>query len=401
MRRNSAFALAAALSLSLAGTLPHAHAVVIASGNGSGNTTVTGDPAFADAFAHVGRRGNNSAVYLGHGVVLTAWHASGGGGGNINIGGTNYAVVAGSKTRLHAHDDENTLVDLALFRISGYTGLEPLTIGSAPNDLTNPVRIAGFGYDRAADLLYWNVTQLPGDNNDVWTPVPGPVADAAGFGLLGTQSIRWGENHVAGNGPDVNNTKTKRLTFNTADDGGATHEAQAVAHDSGGAVFRLEDSQWLLVGTLLATGVYDNQPADTAVFGNETYFANLSLYLPQILAYIPPILTGDANHDGVVDTLDFLAVEQHFGALGVADGTLPGDANGDGRVDGADLLAIERNQGATLAALLASLDASASTGIPEPAAALIFLALAPLLTRPQSPAMRVRELGRDAVGVGE
>jgi len=60
------------------------------------------------------------------------------------------------------------------------------------------------------------------------------------------------------------------------------------------------------------------------------------------------LLTGDANNDGVVDALDFLAVESNFGAVGAANGLLPGDANDDGRVDGADWLWVERHFGATL-----------------------------------------------------
>jgi len=70
------------------------------------------------------------------------------------------------------------------------------------------------------------------------------------------------------------------------------------------------------------------------------------------------LLAGDANNDGVVDAADLLAVEQHFGATGVTNGSLLGDANDDGRVDGADWLAVERRFGAVW---------ESPASVPEPA----------------------------------
>lgn len=379
MRFRMKFALASAVVASVCLLGQTASAVVIGSGDGTGNTVVTSG--FADAFAHVGRRGINSAVYLGHGVVITANHVSGSETGNIRIGGVLYPVVEGSKLRLHDPNNTNTDVDLTLFRISGYTGLEPLTIGNVLNGTT--VRMVGYGYDRATDPTYWNITEVSGDNNDVWTETsaPPPPVDATGYELLTSQTIRWGENYVDGDGPLTANTVTKKTTF---DDSGAnlmTHEAQAVGHDSGGGVFRLVTGVWQLVGILLANGTDDNQPGDTAVYGNETYFARLSVYKDQIDDYILPLtlFKGDANHDGVVDELDLIAVEQYLGTLGVADGTLPGDANHDGRVDGKDLIAVEQHYGDTYAEFLSALASSGGPGVPEPAAALLMLSVAPVL----------------------
>jgi len=103
-------------------------------------------------------------------------------------------------------------------------------------------------------------------------------------------------------------------------------------------------------------------------------FINRQLSLDDIagaqFVYGLPLLTGDANHDGVVDAADFLAVEANFGTLGKLDGTSLGDANGDGRVDGADWLAVERNFGAVL-------DVPIGVPVPEPGtAALVAAALA-------------------------
>jgi len=60
----------------------------------------------------------------------------------------------------------------------------------------------------------------------------------------------------------------------------------------------------------------------------------------------PTLLLGDADNDGAVAGSDLLAVTNHFGATGTANGLLPGDADDDGAVAGGDLLAVTNNFGA-------------------------------------------------------
>ena len=91
------------------------------------------------------------------------------------------------------------------------------------------------------------------------------------------------------------------------------------------------------------------------------------------------LLPGDANNDGVVDRLDFIAVEKNFGATGPANGLLIGDANDDGRVDGRDLLAVERQFRNTL---------TASDSAPEPATLVACVFLPGLIGRRTSREMR-------------
>jgi hypothetical protein len=51
--------------------------------------------------------------------------------------------------------------------------------------------------------------------------------------------------------------------------------------DSGGGVFL---SDGTLVGLIDAEGTFSGQPANTSVFGDGTFMANLSQYRPEILS---------------------------------------------------------------------------------------------------------------------
>lgn len=87
--------------------------------------------------------------------------------------------------------------------------------------------------------------------------------------------------------------------------------------------------------------------------------------------WLPPILFGDANNDGVVDYFDIIAVEENIGSIGDDNGLLVGDANDDGRVDGADFITVEQNFGQSL---------GSSPVVPEPASLAL---LATLLMYPR------------------
>jgi hypothetical protein len=53
--------------------------------------------------------------------------------------------------------------------------------------------------------------------------------------------------------------------------------------DSGGAVFTFSGGQWKLAGIMVVIGVFNSQPASTAVFGTQTYIADMSYYRDSIL----------------------------------------------------------------------------------------------------------------------
>jgi hypothetical protein len=93
------------------------------------------------------------------------------------------------------------------------------------------------------------------------------------------------------------------------------------------------------------------------------------------------LLGGDFNEDGVVDPLDFTQWQTSFGVDALA------DADFDGDTDGNDFLALQRGFGRTTAPDLFSPSAfvvydapSASSGVPEPAAATLAVAVLAALT---------------------
>lgn len=134
----------------------------------------------------------------------------------------------------------------------------------------------------------------PGISDDVWTEVPSgsPGIDHEGFKTVTNRTIRWGENDVAANGQVFNYSFASEtvdvISFTTSFDQGAkTHEAQGIAGDSGGAVFVDNGGTWTLSGVMLTVLLDENQPAYTAVIGNETAMADLSYYRSEIMSVIP------------------------------------------------------------------------------------------------------------------
>jgi hypothetical protein len=86
-----------------------------------------------------------------------------------------------------------------------------------------------------------------------------------------------------------------------------------------------------------------------------------------------PMTPGDFNGDGLVDSADLTAWQQHA-IMAEAASRSDGDANGDGAVDGADFLAWQQNLGPAPAATTAN-------PIPEPAAYLLLLMASGTMTR--------------------
>lgn len=267
-----------------------ARAVMITSG--TGNTTAAGD--FATPFAHVGARGVGTGVYLGNGYVLTANHV---GAGSINLGGKTYNAIPASGVRLHAPGDPGTLVDLLVYQIdldsNDPDSTPDLTLGTLPLGDIRPnvgetLRMVGNGWDRDPGQTHWQV-----DSGGTWTETTDPPFHFTGYKATNTRTTRWGENSLEGHGEPIGNTVTFFTDFSTT---GLPHEAQAVGHDSGGGVFHFDpvDNRYELVGIMLAVSLHPGQPnlpgdVTTAVFGNRTYIADLSLYADQInaLVFVP------------------------------------------------------------------------------------------------------------------
>jgi len=271
-----------------------ARAVIIQTASGTGNTTA---PADDPGFANVGysTSGYGTAIYLGEGWVLTCNHV--GGDGIVLASGT-YMKASGPNTGfslVNTTVGTGTYTDLYMFKLETEpVGLPTLSIASSMPDIGAPVMMIGGGLDRGAFQEWTVTTSMTGPWT--WTPVPSG-GDAAGYGTVGPGAIRWGTNTIEGRdfwvkeywggGPnDYYEIKSLATDFGYAPD---TTESQAVLHDSGGAVFTKVGGQWRLAGVMYAAVGYPNQPNPiyNAIFGDETWIADLSYYRPQIVAVVP------------------------------------------------------------------------------------------------------------------
>jgi hypothetical protein len=236
------------------------------------------------ALDHVGRRGGLSAIYLGHGVVLTASHV---GAGDVDFGGTVHPCLPGTGVRLANPD--GTYADLLMFEVYPRPDLPDLRIVETRPASQSVLLVAGNGLDRGAQL-WW-------DPNG--TSPPGMTA---GFSWNSTTHLRWGFNN-AEMFPTARVFNTQ--VFGSYFDAGQTlPEAQAVTGDSGGGVFSLVvrgySAEWQLAGVIIGIGQYSGQPVNTSFFGNRTYYADLAYYRTQIVDAIELPEPRGAGAAGVV-----------------------------------------------------------------------------------------------------
>jgi len=264
--------LAAALCFGWVGA--PALAVVIDTGDGSGNTSAPPDD---PGWANVGTIGNLVGVYLGDGWVLTANHV---GAGAIVLQGVTYQPVEGSKVRFEK--PPGSYADLIVYRIQGLPPLPSLVLSDTAPSVDDEVTMVGHGWNREAGLTYWDIN---------WVEVtPPPPAVYTGYKRSVGNAVRWGRNVVTAVDFDVVIGASTTHAFDVVFDqtGGVTDEAQAVPGDSGGPVFVKRGGQWQLAGILFAIDVFENQPNNTAVFGQTSLAADVAFYHDEILAVITP-----------------------------------------------------------------------------------------------------------------
>lgn len=256
------------LSLALAA---QASGVIIDSGNGTGNVTA---PASDPGWANVGTVNGLTVVYLGDGWALTANHV---GAGDTWFEGVLYPWVPGVAVRLRNPDQ--SFADLLLYRIAApLPPLPALAIPNAAPPLGTSVVMIGNGLNRGAATT-WD------------PPGPGPTYDGYEWGA-GTAK-RWGTNFVEDvnaelyEGPSGFATQLFGGRFHESGIGHSTHEAQAAVGDSGGAVFAANGPGYDLAGILIGILNYGGQPAQTALYGNVTVAADLSVYREEIVEWMP------------------------------------------------------------------------------------------------------------------
>ena len=260
----------AAATIILAAFSP-ASAVIIKGGDGSGNATAPEDN---PGWANVGTVNGASCVYLGNGWVITASHV---GTGQVTFGSASYDALAGSYTRLYEPSNPLQATDLCMFKLqTDPVGLSAVTITSTALASGSSIDAIGYGMNRATTETFW-------DNN--WNVVGSNFFGGyAGYAWVGGNTKRWGTNsitHAWGTSVDDHYgvTDVWETAFNSSS---GDSEMEAATGDSGGGVFYKRGSTWELTGIMLAIGTFENQPSDTAVFGDLTYFADLSVYSGEI-----------------------------------------------------------------------------------------------------------------------
>jgi hypothetical protein len=258
-----------------------ASGVVIDTGDGSGNLTV---PADDPGFANVGWSSNSlTGVYLRDRWVLTANHV--GEPTAFHFSGISYPTVPGSHVRFETSPGVGA--DLALVRLVSDPPLPPVVLATSGPDVGDVVTLIGNGRLRELAPTCWN---------SVFTPVScgmGPPPAFRGYETQDARLIRWGRNQVTVVGSEVTLPGSgTSLSFSTRfDESGVPDEAQLARGDSGGAAFLKRGSQWQLVGILFAQTVEFGQPADAAVFGNDSLIVDVAFYEHQIdLLVNPPFL---------------------------------------------------------------------------------------------------------------
>jgi len=260
------------------------YAVVVRE-SGSPVDSAMPDPLHAPYLGNVGYLSAElprSAVYLGKGVVLTAFHGyRGRDSDRVWLLGREYAFDPKRTVRMRNPQWTGLRAqsDLALIRLKENPDLPELRLASRSPFGGERVILAGFGKVRDGGRTL--LDSIPGYK----TRVPGISPEG-----LAT----WGENLVEAGGIAyrTDGLDGDVLVFATVfDDGGALPlEAQADGGDSGGAVFVERGSGWELAGIIEAAGVgghaHGTRIEGGAPFGAATYATDLTVYRDQILATV-------------------------------------------------------------------------------------------------------------------
>ncbi len=240
---------------------PATCALVVESDAGDASTRA---PAPDPGWANIGLRSGKPAIYLGNGWVITALHV---GAGDVVLGGVTHHALPESAIRL-GQGERPPATDLVVFRIEPRPDLPALPIRTTPPQVGDRALLIGSGCNRG-ERTAWN-------ERTGWTWGPSSI-------------LRWGTNRVAMVGLDVRAGDNVTPGFAVRFDAGETRfEAQAAMGDSGGAVFIPRNGRFELAGVLIAIASYPGQPPNTALYGNLSTAADLSVFGDSLAALVHP-----------------------------------------------------------------------------------------------------------------
>jgi len=239
--------------------------LAIVDANSPANTNAPPD---GSPWDHVGTVNGASGIYVGNGWVLTAAHV---GWGNYLLNGATYPFDGNS---LRLTNADGTATDMVMFHLSPQPNLPSVVL--ATNTPSDYAQVDMIGYGKIAGSVETNIGSYRGFN----CSVPGYKS--------------WGNNKVNPGGAFLINAGLGNITVFATDftspgtpglGSQTAYEAQGAAGDSGGGVFHQTVSGWELAGMIDAIGVYGDQPANTAVYTDETYLGDIATYRPQIAAW--------------------------------------------------------------------------------------------------------------------
>jgi len=241
-----------AVLLSLLLTVGTGHAIVFYStGSGTFNTAAPTGPLADSGWQYEGKFGGVTGTPIAPNFFITAEHI-GGEGETFVYSGSTYTTVA-------HFDDPNS--DLRIWQVSGtFSTYAPLYTKS--DEVGKSLVMFGRGGPRGAEVV------LSGTSKGwEWT-----AAD---------ETLRWGENEVAGiyNGGALYGLSLLGMTFSS--DGGV-NEGTYSEGDSGGGVFILDGGVWKLAGVnSYADGPYGpnatpyDQSFNASLYNQDGYYADL------------------------------------------------------------------------------------------------------------------------------
>jgi len=173
--------------------------------------------------------------------------------------------------------------DLVVVKIDGEPKLKRIAISKQSPPAGARLILVGNGPLRDTARTYWDAAgrEVPASSPHVrsgfkWFKDP----------QRGMNGLHWGTNQVATKDailPGPQNTRTRAFGTVFREEGATPEEAQAGQGDSGGPVFVKAAKGYELAGIMLAIS---GQHPKAAIFGDQTYSADLAVYRDAILRAI-------------------------------------------------------------------------------------------------------------------